>query len=255
MMQSGFNNLVGNPELEIAYLAYQQELFAQTEAHDYDAVTIAQLPAREQNQIDTMIDGLVTAGLVSAVLAERRLARIRIAYVDGYVSRELPGREVSGEFSLQTGLAAVNTFQLPESQSVAQLHEILHGQTAIDAIALNMARTAVRSYGHSLRNPRVIRDTTLFQGLEMLDETLIDKRALAASDMDPTAYLAGDYPNEGYWREINAHAAILSSNPNAQTVSRLAEYAMFTTGITGKKQAVQFTNTFPLSDVTPNPAS
>jgi hypothetical protein len=239
-MHAGINAVAGNPDLEIAYLNYQQAVLDERYLGEPNFKRLDQLPARERDQIDAIAARLVDRGIVSAALVAKRLERTRVLSVDEHYSHVLQ-KKVGGQF--ENGLAIVAGSRSPDYQNHALLHEITHGLTATGHIAL--MGSAVLDFGIGLDSKRTANggsmDVRTMVNIHDLAEAVVDTWVLDVSDFDTPTYLAGAFPDVGYWQSNNALLALTTSRPDF--VSDVHE-AAFSTGVRDPQHGESLVKTF-----------
>jgi hypothetical protein len=233
-----FNVLSGNEELEAAYLAYEASVLDAEYDGQPDFRRIEQLPAHEQAQIQAMVQGLANLGLASPYILGKRLERIRIRNVDSHSA--VTTEDVGGEF--KNGLATVVHDPDPKMQNHALLHEIAHGLTVSGPIVLMGGM--VLSTGRGLTSRRTTNGPMApasTRGLHLAEESILDTLTLSVSDLDTKTYLAGTFPDRGYWREDNTLSALTTDKPDlVEAISR----GVFATGLENAQQGLVFADAF-----------
>jgi len=238
LMEPGFNQLPGNEDLEGAYLDYQAAVLDEQYTGAPNYLHFDELPEREQSQAAAMVDQLAYEGLAPASILQKRLQTTRLLQVETHTKN---GRSVGGEYikGLVVVAQQVNSQpRTPEQQNHARLHEIAHGLAAPTTLALS--GSDILLFGSGLINPQRARWDTLLT-LTDATEAIVDSLAVSVSDIDTAAYLAGRFPDVGYWREDRALAQFAAEYP---VLARGMWEGTFGTGLQDRAKGTAFAEAF-----------
>ena len=186
-----------------------------------------------------MVERLVSSGIASASILDRRLRTARYLMVE---THQIRGKEVGGESKngLSIIAARVNSrARTPAQQNHAILHETAHGLAATQAIIGTMA-TGVGDLGDGLLDSRFL-DSDSFGGVQAAAEAIFDTLSGEVSDVNMDHFLAVASPEVGYWREINALEELTASNP--ELVANMWR-AVFCTGLQNRQQGTEFAQAY-----------
>lgn len=209
----GYYNLSHSPSVEQMYLDYQVQTRDEELGNRSKVIRINQLPAREQSQVDRLVDLVTDSTGMNRDILQARADRVGVLIVDEHTKN---GEYVGGEFDVYSGLATVAVTPHPTWTNHGKMHEITHGLLSSGSIYCHNGRALCTGNGVLVGRTmagELMDDLAVANGLRKVNEAIIDSYALMVSDLDTQGYLDGDYGIGDYPNWVRTFLALRKKDP------------------------------------------